>query len=73
MNIHDLLLRLESLKVKHFECEDSWYSCPKSEGGNSNDCLRDDYCNCGADLHNKKIDDLIEEINSLTAPPLIKY
>jgi len=31
--------------VRHYECEDSWYSCPKSPDGCSDD--RQDICNCG--------------------------
>lgn len=33
--------------AEHYECEDSWYSCPMSEGGCSNDGR--DGCTCGAD------------------------
>lgn len=28
-----LAARLRDSKRKHYECEDSWYSCPKAEGG----------------------------------------
>ena len=44
---------LAKLKRTHFECEDSWYSCPKSDEG----CSRDGAtgCYCGADETNEII------------------
>ncbi len=41
----------------HRECEDSWYSCPKSPGGCSNESEGKD-CNCGADGCNARIENL---------------
>lgn len=46
---------LESLRSTHYECDDPWYSCPKSEGGCANDGQGDE-CNCGADARNAIID-----------------
>jgi hypothetical protein len=34
-------------KRDHTYCEDSWYSCPKAEGGCANDNYKNDECNCG--------------------------
>jgi len=51
---------LKSLKQQHHYCEDSWYSCPKHPDGCANDDITE--CNCGADEHNKKIDDAINRI-----------
>jgi len=48
----------------HYECEDSWYSCPLSESGCANDCVGEE-CNCGAERHNKKIISAIEEITEM--------
>ncbi len=41
-------------KRNHYECEDSWYSCPKSEAGCADEYQKE--CNCGADERNAKID-----------------
>lgn len=49
---------LNRLRRKHYECEDCWYSCPKSEEGCCNDNMGDD-CTCGADTHNALIDALL--------------
>ena len=45
--LKDLALR------KHYSCEDSWYSCPKSEDGCAQD--NDGECICGAEDHNAKV------------------
>jgi hypothetical protein len=42
----------------HYTCEDTWYSCPKSPDGCANDAAGDE-CDCGADSHNDKIDELL--------------
>jgi len=62
----DLLIsELHQLALQtHYSCEDSWYSCPKSENGCYNDAYPDDECNCGADEHNKKVNELYEKILS---------
>lgn len=52
----------EKAKIEHISCEDSWYSCPKSEGGSSNENYEEEECNCGADSHNKKIDQMFDEL-----------
>lgn len=52
--LHDLAL------WEHYVCDDDcWYSCPKS-----GECCDDKQvgCNCGADRHNKKVEDLILKI-----------
>lgn len=51
---------LRSMKREHIECEDGWYSCPKSEQG----CIDDeagDECTCGADETNAMIDKALRE------------
>lgn len=52
--IERLRAALLSSKQSHYQCDDSWYSCPKSEDG----CSREGAtgCNCGADKHNAMID-----------------
>jgi hypothetical protein len=52
---------LESLKRNHYYCEDSWYSCPLAPEG----CADKDWpeaCNCGANIHNERIDEFIKEL-----------
>jgi len=38
----------ERMAPKHYECEDSWYSCPLSQEGCSDD-RQEKICNCGRD------------------------
>ena len=47
---------------EHVECEDPWYSCPKSPEG----CLADngDECDCGADRINDQVKELYNKINA---------
>lgn len=45
----------------HYECEDPWYSCPKSEDGCVNEHAGED-CNCGADAHNAKVKQVLDEV-----------
>ena len=53
--IEKLRAVLENLrKKKHYECEDCWYSCPKSEDYCGED--RRDICTCGMDRINTIID-----------------
>ena len=42
----------------HVQCEDCWYSCPKSEDGCCNEAMGDE-CSCGADETNAEIDALL--------------
>jgi len=44
---------------EHYSCDDCFYSCPKSEEGCCNDELEDE-CNCGADEHNKEVNEIYE-------------
>jgi hypothetical protein len=58
-NIKQICTELASLaRREHYYCEDSWYSCPKAEGGCANDAEGGE-CNCGADKHNAKVDALL--------------
>jgi len=41
--------RAEAIIGKHYECEDSWYSCPLSEEGCANEGKDKTRCNCGRD------------------------
>jgi hypothetical protein len=61
----NLIDKLEKLRRHHYECGDIFYSCPQSE-----EYLKfykeiseeADECECGADIHNKILDEVIEEI-----------
>ncbi|KKK50410.1 hypothetical protein LCGC14_3125290 [marine sediment metagenome] len=49
---------LEKAKTSHTLCEDTHYSCPKS-----GECTREwdnEECDCGADQHNKAIDEALK-------------
>lgn len=59
-----LLASLELLRRRHDECEDCWYSCPKS-GECCNDDLDPEKCNCGADRHNERLDEVIAQTRKL--------
>lgn len=58
LDVEALRSGLEQLRRPHLECEDCWYSCPKSAEGCCND-LEGDECNCGADAHNAAVDSLL--------------
>lgn len=51
---------LEKMRMtKHYECYDSWYSCPKHPDyvGEFNK----DECDCGMESQNERIDNMIKE------------
>ena len=49
-------------RTKHYECEDCWYSCPKTEDYCGERTLG--YCNCGADEMAKQIARAEEVLNA---------
>lgn len=49
---------LKGIHQAHYECEDPWYSCPKSQDGCANDRAGAD-CNCGADAFNAELDEVL--------------
>jgi len=54
-----LIQTLAKLAIReHYYCDDRWYSCPKAPEGCADDSQGDE-CNCGADKHNEKVLDLI--------------
>jgi hypothetical protein len=61
-NIDKALQLLSKLYEKHYECEDCWYSCPKSDEGCCNE-YAEDGCTCGADKHNALIDEIMNILN----------
>ena len=42
------LMEAAEKRTHHYECEDPWYSCPKSENGCADDRMGPE-CTCGAD------------------------
>jgi hypothetical protein len=62
-----LVASLEEARIKgHRDCDDGWYSCPKSEGYIKH-CNDDDDmgCDCGMDTHNAKIDTALASVQKL--------
>lgn len=57
----DIIKEVLSLKMGHYYCEDSWYSCPKAADGCCNDAKGDE-CDCGAEKQHAKIDAIVEEL-----------
>ena len=49
--------------TEHYECEDCWYSCPKS-GECCDDRLGKDVCTCGLDKRNEEIDAVLREVEN---------
>ena len=64
MDIKALLENLNKLRIPHYYCQDSWYSCPLAEDGCSDDQWDKDKCNCGADKHNALIDQMVAELTT---------
>ena len=64
--VNKLIDKINSLRQKHYICEDCWYSCPKVEGEDSccDESKEFDDCNCGADKTNNIIDEIIYMINN---------
>ena len=64
INLEDIKLNiiqeLENLKIGHYYCDDSWYSCPLSSEGCADDSIPQDECNCGASEYNERIDKIIK-------------
>lgn len=47
---------------EHYNCEeDTWYGCPLSRDGCSNDAIPK-VCNCGADKHNAEVDAIAAQL-----------
>lgn len=57
------LLKLKELAILgHFWVDgDNWYSCPKAPYGCADDSAGAE-CNCGADKHNAKVEELYKDI-----------
>jgi len=50
---------------EHYNCdEDTWYGCPLSSSGCSNDAIPHE-CNCGADAHNAEVNAIAMKLGLL--------
>jgi hypothetical protein len=62
-SLETLIDELKKLAIRsHYYCEDSWYSCPLAADGCANDSIDKTKCNCYADEHNKKVEEIYEKI-----------
>jgi hypothetical protein len=61
-NLEEIKNKLEKLRRFHHTCEDNWYSCPKS--GECCDDSQGNDCNCGADWHNKILEEALALIEA---------
>jgi len=53
--LNRVIYGIETLRIKHLDCDDPHYSCPKCMGNNAvGDCI------CGAEDHNSKVDALLK-------------
>lgn len=63
MNLKDNILRLKELALQsHYSCEDTYYQCPHYDGDDWHPADYSQECNCGANEHNKKVEELWQEI-----------
>ena len=67
IDVNPIFAELEKLRSNHYSCEDEWYSCPKSEDYiPHNGIMPKSECDCGADMKNKIIDDIIKYLKGAT-------
>lgn len=63
MTLKEKIDKLKELATRtHYTCEDSWYSCPLSHDGCADDRYDKNVCNCGADIFNRGVEELYQEI-----------
>lgn len=64
-NLEQLCTEMATLARRNHYCyEDSWYTCPKADGGSSNE-PKGHECDCGADEHNAKVNALLATLAQL--------
>ena len=67
----NIVTELEKLRLEHYDCEDSWYSCPKFGFDWETGIYQPNeskICTCGADEHNKALDNIIKFFEERTKP-----
>jgi hypothetical protein len=63
MNLTAIIQAINGLKLQHHICdEDGWYSCPAS--GQCFNEYAGSECDCGADAHNARVDQIINDLIS---------
>ena len=61
-NEKKIIEAIEALKKEHYDCPDSWYSCPLSEDGCCDDSKPKDVCTCNVEAQHKQVDSIIESL-----------
>ena len=56
----------------HYSCDDSWYACPKAEGGCADE-RQGTECNCGADKVNAAVDAILSAKKTLSPEAVAHY
>jgi len=71
MLLGEVLIYLKGTRREHDECEDGYYSCPKSRNGEFS-MWPSGKCSCGADDFNESLDAIIKKVEAayLMAVPL---
>ena len=64
--IKEIIELLPQLKQEHHYCEDTFYSCPKEPTEGCCDPNEGDECNCGADKHNERLDNIIKRFQDIS-------
>jgi hypothetical protein len=60
VKLSDIIENIRALKIKHYTCEDTYYSCPMS--GECSNEFADEACDCNADDHNARVDQIISDL-----------
>lgn len=63
--MNELIELVNKLRRQHYVClEDCWFSCPLAtyDDGESAYCGESAGCNCGADEHNRIVDEVIKRL-----------
>jgi hypothetical protein len=55
---------LKNSEKAHNYCEETWYSCPKSDEGCAND-EEGENCNCGAEKYNMQLVSILSMLNDI--------
>ncbi len=54
---------IQLAKQSHYTCDmDTWYNCPLSIEGCPDSSYEKNKCNCGAEEHNKRVDEIAKEL-----------
>jgi len=62
-NKEEIITALKALYREHHYGDDCWYTCPAHPEGCC-DSTQGKSCNCGAEEHNRKLDDIILRVKN---------